>query len=389
VAFRLHRGWVEALEKSLLRHGRELQKDGQSPTMSAVMQTVAAIRLEQFQQPVARQQSSPKDPLGQMMETLTSVPRSRGKEPGQAVQGTHWPAMTGRGLGQAMTARRASSSRPEDSFLGSVSDLRSGDPARVRRVLAEGLLQPELVGHAIPLLAWEEVSSEVIDALRATADRTVGQLGDALLDQDTEFAIRRRLPRTLCNCESPRAIQTLLAGLHDRRFEVRFQCGQALARIRDAAPDVAMDRDLVMAVVRREVDVGQGVWQSQRLLDRLDSTEQWSLVDEFIKERTDLSLQHVFTLLSLILQREPLKIAYRGLQTDESALRGTALEYLESVLPPDIRQRLWPYLEGSAKSARDSRPREQILADLMRSNQSIELNLKRLRQSHSKSSGNT
>ena len=36
----------------------------------------------------------------------------------------------------------------------------------------------------------------------------------------------------------------------------------------------------------------------------------------------------------------PLQIAYRGLHTTDPVLRGTALEYLEGVLPPDIRDRL-------------------------------------------------
>ena len=52
----------------------------------------------------------------------------------------------------------------------------------------------------------------------------------------------------------------------------------------------------------------------------------------------------VFSLLSLVLPREPLQIAYRGLQSSDRQLRGTALEYLEGVLPSGIRAGLWPLL---------------------------------------------
>ena len=69
-------------------------------------------------------------------------------------------------------------------------------------------------------------------------------------------------------------------------------------------------------------------------------------MDGFLKERAGQSLAHVFTLLSLVLPTAPLQIAYRGLLTDDPALRGTALEYLEGVLPRDIRERLWPFLGG-------------------------------------------
>ncbi len=84
--------------------------------------------------------------------------------------------------------------------------------------------------------------------------------------------------------------------------------------------------------------------------------------------------------MSLALPREPLKIAFRGLYTDDVNLRGTALEYLESILPGSIREGLWPFLEDDRGEKSASGSREQILADLMRSNQSIELNLAELRR---------
>ena len=52
-------------------------------------------------------------------------------------------------------------------------------------------------------------------------------------------------------------------------------------------------------------------------------------------------------LLGIVLPTKPVSIAYQGLFTDDRALRGTSLEYLESVLPEDIRVRLWPFLNVS------------------------------------------
>ena len=75
-----------------------------------------------------------------------------------------------------------------------------------------------------------------------------------------------------------------------------------------------------------------------------------SFVDEFVRDRAGESLAHVFTLLSLVLPREPLQIAFRSLHTDDQNLQGTALEYLEGVLPAPIRERLWPFLEDAAPS---------------------------------------
>ena len=74
-----------------------------------------------------------------------------------------------------------------------------------------------------------------------------------------------------------------------------------------------------------------------------------------------------------------MQLAFRGLQTDDAHLRGTSLEYLDSVLPAPIRQRLWPFLEHQPGRL-SSKNREEAIAALLRSNRSIELNLEELRR---------
>ncbi|HZO57719.1 MAG TPA: hypothetical protein VFB63_33715, partial [Bryobacteraceae bacterium] len=118
-------------------------------------------------------------------------------------------------------------------------------------------------------------------------------------------------------------------------------------------------------------------------LDGSDEGELSPLMDEFLRNRSSRSLEHVFTLLMLVLPKEPLRVAFRGLHTDDSHLRGTALEYLESTLPEDVFDRLRPLLDadaGRARKKRDSRAAEDVLAQLMLSNQSIMVNLDELRK---------
>jgi hypothetical protein len=241
-------------------------------------------------------------------------------------------------------------------------------------------LTPSLIPHVVPLLAWDSVADDAIGALRMVAPGHVGALADALLDPNEDFAVRRRVARVLAVCRSQRAVDSLLLGLEDMRFEVRFHCGRSLASIVEKQPDLRIDAGRVFDVVRREVAVGRPVWEGRRLLDRLDEGESTSFAHEFVRGRASQSLAHVFTILSLVLPAEPLQIALRGLHTDDQNLRGTALEYLESVLPPVIRDPLWPFLEDRRPVGRAIRPREEILADLARSNQSIMLNLEELKR---------
>jgi hypothetical protein len=194
--------------------------------------------------------------------------------------------------------------------------------------------------------------------------------------------VRRRLARVFSICVSQRAADGLVLGLEDMRFEVRYQCARSLASIREKNPRVVIDRGTIFEIVRREAAVGRAVWKSQRLLQRPEEgeTSENIFVDEFVHDRASRSLAHVFTLLSLVIPGDALQIAFRGLHTDDVNLRGTALEYLEGVLPPNIREPLWPFLEDRRPAARTGRSREEVLAELLRSNQSIALNLEELRR---------
>ena len=102
------------------------------------------------------------------------------------------------------------------------------------------------------------------------------------------------------------------------------------------------------------------MWEGQREMRSARSAES-PFIERYLQRRADRSLEHVFTLLSLALPSQPLQIAFRGLHTRDSHLRGTALEYLESVLPHAIREELWPYLEDTRGAERVARPRERVL----------------------------
>ncbi|MGW8179757.1 MAG: Npt1/Npt2 family nucleotide transporter, partial [bacterium] len=341
IARRLHQGYVAALERSLKQKAVELDIDEieDKTTRQTVILTMAQTDL------VPIKSALPKSSGGANLE---KVPTN-----------------------QAVRVQTL------DPLLRSLADLRSGDPSKVRSVLRQdGHVDPALVPSMIQLLAWDEVAREALMALRLTASTSTGQLIDALLNRRQEFAIRRRIPMVLSAEASQRSADGLLLGMEDRRFEVRVRCGRALARIHAQNSDIYLDPERVFDAAAREVAVDKGVWESYRLLDQFEEKEEGSFVeDKFVKERANRSLEHVFTILSLALAKEPLRIAYRGLHTNDKILRGTALEYLEIVLPETVRKNLWPFLEDERSKEPISKSRDEILAELMKSNQSIQLSL--------------
>jgi ATP:ADP antiporter, AAA family len=143
-------------------------------------------------------------------------------------------------------------------------------------------------------------------------------------------------------------------------------------------PGVPVDRERLLEVVQREIGVGRGVWESRQLIDAMEEDSS-PMQTELLRDRADRSLEHLFTLLSLILPRETLRLAFHSLHTGDPHLRGTALEYLETVLPEPIWATLRPLLEPGEIQARTRRNSDQVLRELLASQQSIAIALKRER----------
>jgi hypothetical protein len=233
-----------------------------------------------------------------------------------------------------------------DDRLSSLAELRSGNLQRVKRAL-DRLDKPQALELAavIQLLAWNDIVPHARTVLEGTASAHVGLLTDALLDKDTDFAIRRRIPRILGTTADARALSGLVAGLDDGRFEVRYQCSRAMRRLLTDHPDLQVDRARLMAVAERELSVSPQVWHGYRLIDSVDSEEDVTARDA--GQQAQRNLEHLFSLLAAVLPAGPLDVALRGLRSDDAALRGVAIEYLKGVLPPPVWSNLWRLLEAT------------------------------------------
>jgi AAA family ATP:ADP antiporter len=235
--------------------------------------------------------------------------------------------------------------RKDDPRVRILAELRSGDRARVEATL-RGLTKPDRtqVAQVIDLLAWDDLVGTARLVLERAAPSHIGLLVDVLLDPATDFAVRRRIPRILGTLTSRRALDGLLRALDDTRFEVRYQCSRAIDRMLARDNTLTVDPGKMLAHVERELSVPLQVWEGHRLIDQPDRDDDPAAQDD----PTDLrhrNLEHVFSMLATVLPREPLQVALRGIRSSNSGLRGLALEYLESVLPPPILARLWQVVD--------------------------------------------
>jgi hypothetical protein len=341
----LHTGYVAVLEESLREEARKLEPELAVTTLRAPRES-SAVRDE-------------------IVEHLKELPRTQELA---EIAAAEVPAKAAR------AASKPADGESLEETLRAVHDLASGEPARVRGVLArEAPLGPPLVSFAILLLASKDFHRDAIHALRKVAHLATGQLTDALCSPATDFDVRRRIPRVLSVCPTQACADGLLRGTGDERFEVRYECGRALLRITGPESKLQIPLPTVIEIVRREVSITRDVWEKQPALE-LDEDEKNApplLIDRLLRDRIDRSLDHVFTILALVLDRDSIRIAFRALHQPDGKLRGTALEYLETVLPDEIRDAVWPFL-GEARPMHAPRPAKEILSDLLLAREALE-----------------
>jgi hypothetical protein len=207
-----------------------------------------------------------------------------------------------------------------ESYKRQWREIVSNDRERIRIGLTRGpALDRVLLPHVVPLLARKSVTDVAKQALEAVADRNVGQLSDYLLDRHTPLPVRCKLPAILATAGGVRAADALLRGLSDERQEVRVACGRALDTMRQVNGS-EFDKERVFDAIRRE----------------LNQTVEFHGRD----------VEYIFSLLGVVLPRESVRVAFEALEVADPQLRGLALEYIESALPPDIRATLLDRIHG-------------------------------------------
>jgi AAA family ATP:ADP antiporter len=256
---------------------------------------------------------------------------------------------------------------PDPESLSPAGLLRSGNPVLIERALGSG--EPwtgEDLPYLVPLLARDGWLGPAVRALAGHGAGGVPYLSSVLADDGADFVLRRRIPRVLARIDHPDADRALVSALGAGRFEVRYRVALALyrRRLESMSESEGAWESAVWAAIRAQLNREKPVWELARLLD---AEADDGFVERRVGLRGELSLEHTFRLLSLVLDRDTVRAAYHGIILNGPELKSFALEYLEQVLPSDVRDRLWPFIGDLSASAeqRSLREIDDVVADLL------------------------
>jgi AAA family ATP:ADP antiporter len=233
-----------------------------------------------------------------------------------------------------------------DEFEPELRMLLRDEDADVARhaAIAVGVLQKRtLLLEVLDRLREPLVVPDAIEALARFGDAIVGTLRDYLGDPAIRREIRREIPELLLRIASPAAQNTLVENLMERDTRIRFRIITALNKLLQTDPQRRIEGRFVSSVLHAEI---VGLYRSHQVLAALQRYD--AAPDMVVRGLRDAMLQEterVFRLLKVLYPQADMHSAFVGLQSENPIVHDNALEFVETVLSPDLRERLVPLLD--------------------------------------------
>ncbi len=205
----------------------------------------------------------------------------------------------------------------------------------------------------VPLLIQKlenpEDRKEAREALALYGDLIVGSLGDLLAEDTQSHAVRVEICKVLTAIGTQDAAYSLFrAGHLGINRIVTNQVLKGLNQVRLKDKSVSLPWDLVRERLEGEILRYCQRLVQQRAIRSIKSEPVRLLLDRVLGERAGQSLERIFRRLALVYNTRDTLLAYQGYLSDNTRLRAQALEYLDTILDADHKQKLLPVLEETS-----------------------------------------
>ena len=213
----------------------------------------------------------------------------------------------------------------------------------------------DLIPALVRRLADPRVRGAAVLALAAYGSRAAGTLGDLLGDVSLPDAVRRQIPRALGRIPDQRTVDALLPFLSHHDLSIRAAVLRALNRLRETAPGLRYGDTFVL---ERIFDEARAYFLLRAALESLrDAGPRTAtrLLARSVEERCEQTLERVFRLMGLKYPSREIRQAWLAVKGGRREQASAALEFLETVLEPQVRRVLLPMLDAPDRVAEHGR----------------------------------
>ena len=222
--------------------------------------------------------------------------------------------------------------------------------ARTAITAAGRLKKRVLIDRLIEHLSEPGLAEAATAALAQFGDRIVGTLRDYLTDDEMPMAVRRELPKVLQAIGTPAAQAVLTESVLDRDVVLRYQTIAALNKLGQLHPERTTDKKLIESVLGAEI---MGHYRSYQVLGTLGASldDANNPIAHGLRESMEKEAERIFRLLKILYPQYDMHSAHVGLQSVDPVVHDNTVEFLDTVLPPEVRSLVIPLFDRDVSTA--------------------------------------
>jgi AAA family ATP:ADP antiporter len=225
------------------------------------------------------------------------------------------------------------------------------------------------IPRLISLLAVWRFRLVAREALLKIGAPALAELQRQLRDERTPIEVRARIPKVLSFTGKQQISDLLLGSVHNLSPQIDMALLKALNRMRKQYPEIEFDTERVSLLIKQQFEIYQQ-WTATMLSISSSvppvegSTAIVRLLEKTLKEKLEECVEKTFRLLGLIYSPDDVYSTYFSLSS-RPALRGSAVEFLDNLLDPELRPHVVPMVESSALESEQNQTAQPSWAEML------------------------
>ncbi len=201
------------------------------------------------------------------------------------------------------------------------------------------------VPKLLTFLEDETFKNHAQQALSLYGERILGTLFDYLTDDQLPESVQLSIPPILTINGSQVAFDVLQISMDRCKISVRHAVIRALNKIQNNNSDISVDKSSLQQSILTEKDRYVNLSKSLKLLNHHSISSDAISFYKLLSEEIEQALENIFRLLGLLYNSEDIYNAYKGIDSENKALRADSIEFVENIISWELKQELLPLLE--------------------------------------------
>lgn len=235
------------------------------------------------------------------------------------------------------------------------------DSVKKAAIAAAGnTLNEQFINPLLHLLPHKNCRDAVIQALLFYDTSIIKVLEHKLKDSDVDIAIRQLIPKTIAAFKSQEAVDSLITSfINAQELSIRLACVAFLSELKRELPSLRFNQTLIAKLIFEECKLYNNTinaMHTQIIVHYIrrkkvkipdDEMKARETLLNLLEKRLDYGLSSIFKLLELKYPQKDVKLAYEGITSNQKEDVTNAIEFLEILLNPNLKQALIPIVEAT------------------------------------------